>query len=114
MVRAGDLQLLAPESMVAEYGHAIRKLVIGAKVDRSDAPALISDLLALDLEMLPLRSLAERAMQLTITHMATFYDALYIALAEREDVKVLTADDGMVNAFAGLGRTVRLADFAKP
>ena len=52
-------------------------------------------------------------MALAVKHMATFYDALYIALAEREDLKVLTADDGMANAFASLNRTVRLADFAK-
>ena len=57
---------------------------------------------------------AECALLLAFRHHATFYDALYIALAERENVKVLTADDGMVNAFASLDRTIRLADFDRP
>ena len=37
--------------------------------------------------------------------------ALYLALAERENLKVLTADDRMANAFASLNRTLRLSSF---
>jgi predicted nucleic acid-binding protein len=43
--------------------------------------------------------------------MGAVYDALYVTLAIREDLKVVTADDRMANAFATLDRTVRLADF---
>ena len=50
-------------------------------------------------------------MQLAVSHMATFYDALYVTLAERESVRVLTADDRMCNAFASLDRTLRLSSF---
>ncbi len=42
---------------------------------------------------------------------ATFYDALYLTLAEREDLTVLTADKHMVNAFGKLRRTLKLANF---
>lgn len=112
-LRTGDLELVAPESIVAEYGHALRKLVLGGKLTKDETPGLVADFLALELPLVGLRPLAEEAMRLTVAHMATFYDALYIALAEREDLKVLTADDGMANAFASLDRTVRLADFAK-
>ena len=48
-------------------------------------------------------------MELAVSHMATFYDALYLALAERENLKVVTADDRMANAFASLNRTLRLS-----
>jgi len=41
--------------------------------------------------------------------MGAVYDALYIALAVREDLKVVTADDRMVNAFAKVNRAVTLA-----
>jgi predicted nucleic acid-binding protein len=44
--------------------------------------------------------------------MATFYDSLYVALAEREGISVITADDRMANAFSGLDRIVRLRDLA--
>jgi predicted nucleic acid-binding protein len=50
-------------------------------------------------------------MELAIQHLGTFYDALYIALAERENLKVITADDRMANAFARIDRTLALADF---
>ena len=58
-----------------------------------------------------MRPLVVSAMNLTTRHMSTFYDALYISLAIREDLKVLTADERMVNAFAGLDRTISLASF---
>lgn len=45
-------------------------------------------------------------------HCGTFYDALYLALAEREDLQVLTADGRMTRAFAKLGRTLHLAGFS--
>jgi predicted nucleic acid-binding protein len=53
-------------------------------------------------------------MELAVTHMATFYDALYVALAVRENLKVITADERMVNAFAKLDRAIPLADFRLP
>lgn len=54
--------------------------------------------------------LSSEGARLTTTYMASFYDALYVALAVREDLKVLTADGGMVAAFQKLDRTVHLAD----
>jgi predicted nucleic acid-binding protein len=43
--------------------------------------------------------------------MGRFSDALYVALAIREDTKVLTADERMVNAFSRVERAVFLPDF---
>jgi len=40
-----------------------------------------------------------------------FYDARYLALAEREDLQVLTADGSMTRAFAKLDLTLHLADY---
>ena len=50
-------------------------------------------------------------MRLALRHTATFYDALYVSLAVREDLSVLTADDRMGSAFAPLNRTIALATF---
>ena len=61
--------------------------------------------------LVPSRVLGRQAMELAIQHLGTFYDAFYIALAEREDLRVIPADDRMANAFAKVNRTVALANF---
>jgi hypothetical protein len=65
MLQSGELQLVAPGSLIAEYGHAFSTLVISGKVVADEAPALC---------WRSLRRLAERAMRLTIAHVAMFYD----------------------------------------
>jgi predicted nucleic acid-binding protein len=112
--QAGAIEFLAPEHVVAELGHTLRKLVSVGVLPDSEAVRGLAEFIAMRIVREPLWPLAARSLTLALTHMATFYDALYIALAEREDLKVLTADDGMANAFAGLKRTIRLADFAPP
>ncbi len=68
----------------------------------------------LQIAFTPSAELANHAVTLALDHMGAFYDSLYIALAIREDLKVLTADQRMVNAFAKLDRTVWLGDFKAP
>lgn len=107
----GDLDLLAPDVIVPEFGHVMRKLVIGQKLKSEMGAVSLDRFLTLPIVMTPARDLARSALQLAFRHSGTFYDALYVALAEREDIKVLTADDRMTNAFAPLNRTVPLATF---
>jgi predicted nucleic acid-binding protein len=109
--RTGDIEFLAPEVCLAELGHGLRKRVIGKEITAAEAGAAWTDVLSLDLDTIPTAELGASALALALDHLATFYDALYIALAARDGLKVLTADDRMVNAFAGLNRTASLADF---
>lgn len=78
--------------------------------DRSQA--IVQDFVDLPIRTVPVRPLLPEAMRLTVAHMAGFYDAIYMALALQEDLKVLTADDRMVRAFAKLNRSVSLASLA--
>lgn len=111
-LQSGDVELLAPESIVAEFGHALRKVALGGRVDAAECPNLVRDFLSLNVRREPLAPLAEEAMRLTTRNMSTFYDALYVSLAIREDVKVVTADERMVSAFSALDRTISLATFS--
>lgn len=111
-IQSGDVELIAPETVVAEFGHALRKLVVGRKMDAAECPNFVRDFLSLDVRREPIGPLAEDAMRLTTRHMSTFYDALYIALAIREDLRVITADERMVSAFSALDRTISLASFS--
>ena len=110
-LQRGDLDLVAPDSLVAELGHSFRKLVVGGKLGAEEGYRAIEEFSALPIALVPSLPLSRQAMALAIAHMATFYDALYVALAQREDLKVVTADDRMVNAFAPLDRTLSLANF---
>lgn len=106
---AGEVSFVAPESIVAETGHTLRRLLLGGKLTPQRSLEILHDFVAAPIVTVPLRPLAAEAMRLSAAHMGTYYDALYLALAEREDLRVVTADEGMVSAFARLDRTVSLA-----
>jgi predicted nucleic acid-binding protein len=110
-VEAGRVSLVAPESIVAEFGYVLRKAVLNDQMSAERCQAIIEDFTDVPLEWVSLRAFAPQAMRLTASHMANFYDALYIALAINEDLRVLTADAPMTRAFAKLDRTLRLSDF---
>jgi predicted nucleic acid-binding protein len=112
---AGDIALVAPESIVAELGHALRKCVLSTdprrKISPEESHAFVDEFLVIGIETVPIAPLASQAMRLTTQFGVTFFDALYIALALRDDLTVLTADAPMTRAFAPLDRTLHLADF---
>jgi len=113
-VQQGNAELVAPEVVVAELGHVLRKLVVRKKLAADGAVRALDRFLALAIPLRPARDLAPEALRLAIANTATFYDALYIALAVREDLRVITADKRMRRAFAKLDRTILLADFRLP
>ena len=109
--RAGSLSLTAPDILIPEFGHTLRRLVIGKQMSRQEARVIWEKFRALDVELVPVSAVADATLALAIDHMATFFDALYVSLAIRDDLRVLTADNRMASAFAKLDRVVRLADF---
>ena len=108
---AGEVSFVAPDSIVAEFGHSLPKLVLGEVLTLDRSLLILRQFLDMRFDRFPAESLASEALPLAIAHMATFYDALYVALAVREECRVLTADERMVNAFASLDRTASLASF---
>lgn len=107
----GELEFVAPDIILAEFGHALRKHFIGKRLSAEQGRTFIDRFVAMPIEEAHSRSLTRSAFDLVTAHSGTFYDALYLALAIREDLKVLTADEPMTVAFAKLGRTVWLGDF---
>lgn len=110
-VETGRVSLLAPESIVAELGYVLRKAVLNDKMSGERCQEIIEDFTAVPMEWVSLRALAPQAMRLTAAHMANFYDALYVALAVSEDLRVITTDGPMTRAFGTLDCTIHLADF---
>lgn len=106
----GTIAFTAPDTFIAEFGHAIRSQVLRGVFSPDTACEAVEEMSALPIEYARTRLLASSSMRLALENTATFYDALYVDLARREDLQVLTADARMANAFASLGRCIRLAD----
>ncbi len=82
--------LAAPHLIDAEVGHVLRRAVLRGEVTAALALAALSDLVALQIERFDHGSLMMRAFELRDN--ASFYDALYLALAEILGVTLLTRD----------------------
>jgi predicted nucleic acid-binding protein len=110
-IRAGKVRVVAPDSIFAEMGHALRRHLLAGRLLGDECDLLMARFVATPIPTVPTRRLAEDAMRLTVAEKRPFYDALYVALAIREDLRVLTVDGGMIQSFAKLNRTVHLTDF---
>lgn len=82
--------LWAPAVIDAEVGHALRAGVRRRAITSPLAEQALEDLMAMQLERVSHRFLSERAWQLRDN--LSFYDGLYVALAEALDAPLLTFD----------------------
>jgi len=96
--------LWAPHLVDAETGHALRRTVIAGELSADAARAALDDLAELPIRRAGHRGLLQRAWALREN--VTFYDGLYVALAERLDLPVLTLDGRLAKA-AGVRATIR-------
>lgn len=89
-IRAEAPQLAAPHLLDAEVGQVLRRYVRAGEVAAERAVAAMEDLLALPLVRYPHGPFLVRAFGLRGN--ATFYDALYLVLAEALGAPLLTRD----------------------
>ncbi len=82
--------LWAPAVIDAEVGHALRAGLRRRNLVQAQAEQALEELVAMRLERVAHRFLAERAWDLRDN--VSFYDGLYIALAEALDAPLLTFD----------------------
>jgi predicted nucleic acid-binding protein len=86
----------APALIDAEVGNALRRLVRSKELGPRKAAAALDDFLDMRIQRVPHRSLVDRAWQLRDN--ITFYDALYVALAEALGAPLLTRDARLARA----------------
>ena len=86
-----DVEWLVPEHFVLEVVSALRRLWLAGHLERPTFEAAVSRMEALPLDVWPSKPLLPRIVELAAN--ATPYDAAYVALAERLDAPLLTADD---------------------
>ena len=101
------LGLHAPHLLDVEVAQALRRYVRGGEVDEPSARAVLDDLRALDMERHAHEPLLDRVWSLR--EILTAYDALYVALAEALDTRLLTCDRRLGGA-PGLKARVEVMD----
>lgn len=96
----GDAALLVPGHFDAEVLSALRGLVRGGRLTREGGAGFLGALRAAPLSRVPVHELLDAAWP--IAEAVSGYDALYVALARREDVPLVTADARLARGAAGL------------
>jgi predicted nucleic acid-binding protein len=91
--RAAAAELVTLHLVDAEVGQALRRYVRRGDIPAARAETALEDLAALPLHRYPHVPLVHRAFALR--NNVTFYDALYIALAEGVNARLLTRDAGL-------------------
>lgn len=98
-------RIWAPHLVDAEVGHALRRIVRAGELSARAARAALDDLADLPLRRVGHRGLLDRAWELRAN--VTFYDGLYVALAERLDLPLITLDGRLAGA-AGIRASVEV------
>jgi predicted nucleic acid-binding protein len=95
-VLARETSMWAPHLVDAEVGHVLRRAVRAGEVSARTAHAALEDLADLPLRRAAHVGLLERAWALRQN--VTFYDGLYVALAERLGIPLVTLDARLAGA----------------
>jgi predicted nucleic acid-binding protein len=95
------IQVVVPDILHAEIANILWKKCRFQGFDRNDCEKYLSDFEAMSLPFVPISRLFMDAFQLAVQHHRSVYDMLYVALAEREGCRFVTADERLMNAVAG-------------
>lgn len=100
---ADERELLVPDLVWSEVGNILWKKWQQGQLKLEEAPAILHDLGRLGLAVHSGRELAATAWLLATRLQRTFYDSLYLALAESEACPLVTADRRLFNAVSPTG-----------
>jgi predicted nucleic acid-binding protein len=101
--RAGTIQLLTPDFALTECANVLGRYVRRTGTPQEDMQEAFQILCQLGLEEVGHRTLVEEALTLAIQHDRSVYDVLYLVLARREEISLITADERFVNALKPKG-----------
>jgi predicted nucleic acid-binding protein len=88
--------LSAPSLITVEVGNALWKAVRRGSVTRSEALEGFEAALISLQSLIPIEELRVRALTLAIELRHPIYDCFYLALAQRENALLVTADEAMI------------------
>ena len=92
-----QIQLLAPDLIEAEIGNILWKAVRRNRMSRAQAETSLRSFVELSIQIVPISSFLEEALQIALAFDRSFYDSLYVALAVSTKTELITADERLVN-----------------
>jgi predicted nucleic acid-binding protein len=92
-------ELLAPDTLPVEIAHALTRAERKGLISKGQAAVLFADVVTPAPDLHSHLDVLARAIDISSDARIGVYDCLYIALAEREQCRVVTADQRMVALF---------------
>src|SRR5438128_2071726 len=89
-------ELFAPDLFPTEIGNALAFAERGRRLQPGEAAIFFGDVLKNSPLIHPAIPLLPRAIEICLQTRQPMYDCLYVALAERENCQLVTADDKLV------------------
>jgi predicted nucleic acid-binding protein len=99
--RVGSIELNAPDVFPVEFVHALTRAERQHRLTPEEGAEFVGDMLSTLPCLHPSLPLLPRAYELSSQMRIGVYDCLYVALAEREQCELLTADQRLVKVFGG-------------
>jgi predicted nucleic acid-binding protein len=104
----------APAHWLAEAANVLWAKVFRGNLAAADAEERVAVLLRAPVIAAPLEGLVPRAFAIGVARGVTIYDALYVALAEKYDIPMVSADAKLIRRLSGdpalAGRMVWVGD----
>ena len=94
---------IAPSLILAEIGNAVWKRIHRKEVGETEAMRIGKAAPRFFGELVPIEQLQARAFEIMVKLPHPIYDCLYLALAERERVPLVTVDQRLIEAGKRLG-----------
>ncbi|HVA49555.1 MAG TPA: type II toxin-antitoxin system VapC family toxin [Pirellulales bacterium] len=109
---AGVYELMSPDVFPFEIAHALTRAERQGRIPSQQSLQLVGESLTLLPTLHPGLRLLPRAAELSSQARIGVYDCLYIALVEREQCKLVTADQRLVNLLPA--QTILLSSLVLP
>lgn len=100
--QADEMRLIVPDLFWAELSNVLWKVVRQGRCERNAAESALSTLRGLQFPTVPSLGLIETAFSLACAHARSVHDCIYVVLALESKATLLTADEKLVNALAGI------------
>lgn len=91
----------APDHWQAEAVNVLWAKVFRGDLTAADAEERMAVLLRAPVRGTPIAGLMPRAFAISLAHSVTVYASLYVALAEKRDIPLVTADERLIRRLSG-------------
>lgn len=101
LAEVAGARFYVPDLFYAEFASALTLYVRHHRYSAAKARKDLADMEAMAPTVVPTLDLIKDAMELSLTHWISGYDAVYVALSKRLEAPLVTVDGGLVTALAG-------------